>query len=48
MVATFVFLSLAFHRTYRDRKQVGKWGLGMLIGTTALSIGLVLFTVFFR
>jgi len=48
MLVTFVFLGLAFHKTYKDRKTVGKWGLGMLYGTTALSVGLILFTILYR
>ena len=48
MAMTFVFLGLAYYRTYRDRKRAGKLGFVTLFGTTALSIGLVLFTVFFR
>lgn len=48
MVATFVLLGLAFHRTYKDRQRVGRWGLGMLFGTIVISIGLVLYSAFFR
>ncbi len=48
MIVTLVFLGLAFRRTYRDRQKVGKWGLGMLYGTTALSVGLILFTIIYR
>jgi len=48
MIITFVLLSFAFYRTYRDRTKTGPWGMGMLYGTTVLSIGLIVYTLVFK
>ena len=48
MVATFVFLGLAFHATYKNRKKTGPWGMRMLCGTTAICGVLVVYSLMFR
>lgn len=48
MVATFVFLGLAFYKTYEEREKAGPWSIRLLYGTTALSLGLIIFTLIFR
>jgi hypothetical protein len=44
IAAAFVFLGLAFYKTYRDRKSTGPWSMGMLFCTTFVSIGLIAYT----
>jgi len=48
MIITFVLLGFAFYRTYKDRTKTGPWGMGMLYGTTVLSIGLIVYTLVFK
>jgi hypothetical protein len=49
LAATVLFLSLTFYRTYKSgRKPKNRWGLVMLYGTTALSAGLIIFTLVYR
>lgn len=45
LALTVVFLAFAWYRTIRDGEKTGPWGRRMLVGTTALSIGLVAFTL---
>ena len=48
MLITFVFLGFAFYRTYGCKKKASKWHLSMLYGTTAVCIGMIVFTLFYR
>jgi hypothetical protein len=45
MAITFIFLGFAFYKTYKNREKSGPWSIRMLYGTTALSVGLVVFTL---
>lgn len=47
MAATVIFLSLSFYRTYRGGRKANKWSLRILYGTTALCIGLIVFTLLY-
>ena len=48
VILTFIFLGAAFYQTFKDGKKDGKWSLRILYGTTALSLGLVIYTILFR
>ena len=48
MLITFVFLGLAFYKTYVGKKKASKLHISMLYGTTALCIGMIVFTLFYR
>lgn len=48
LAVTVLFLGISFYGTYKSGKKAGKWNIGMLYGTTALCIGLVVFTLLYR
>lgn len=48
MVITFIFLGFAFYMTYRGKKKASTLHISMLFGTTALCMGMVIFTLFYR
>ena len=45
LIATLVFLGLAFFMTYRDRKKTNPWNIGILVGTTLVSIGFIIYSL---
>jgi hypothetical protein len=45
LVITFVFLGLAWYKTFKGKNKPGRWSTAMLYGTTALSIALVLYSL---
>jgi hypothetical protein len=49
VLVTIVFLGIAYYRTFfRKRRSADAWGKRMLYVTTALSLGLVGYTLLFR
>ncbi len=48
LAMTIALLAFAFYKTYRDRRKTGPWSLRLLYATTALSLGLVLYTLLYR
>lgn len=49
VVVTFVFLGIAYYRTFFwKRRSADPWGKRILYMTTALSLGLVGYTLLFR
>lgn len=48
IVATFVFLGLAYYSAFRNRKKNGPWGFRILSATTLLSVGMVIYSAFFE
>jgi hypothetical protein len=48
MVLTFALLGVAFFKTYKGRKKTGPWSIGVLYGTTILSVGLVAYALIFK
>lgn len=45
LTATVGLLGFAFYRAYRQRQRTGPWSLRILYGTTALSLGLIIYSL---
>ncbi|HFQ81955.1 MAG TPA: hypothetical protein ENK33_11380 [Desulfobacterales bacterium] len=48
LVATIILLGFAYYSTYKNKKNNGPWSFRILHGTTALSLGLVIYTLLIR
>jgi len=44
LAATVVLLGFAYYKTYTNNR-CGPWSLGVLHGTTALSVGLIVYSM---
>lgn len=45
LIATIVLLGFAYYQTYIKKKNCNTWSRRILHGTTALSLGLIVYTL---
>jgi hypothetical protein len=46
LAASLILLGFAYYTTYTNRKKRGPWGMRILHGTTVLSVGMIVYTLF--